>query len=153
VSSYGLKSASSPRQAWQASAMRPDVFGGQLAVGARTICPKPTGVDEQHLIEPGSSRADPGPIRRALPAMTPLCSCTTQGRVQVVPGKASIALIAPCSRPETRDTPGSTRYKQPANVSCPPTRHDSTTKSTSSDKRRVSATAMSPCTRASIGAP
>jgi hypothetical protein len=30
-----------------------DAFGGQLAVGARHHVPKPTGVDEQHLIEPG----------------------------------------------------------------------------------------------------
>ena len=74
-------------------------------------------------------------------------------RVQLVPGKASIALIALCSRQETRDTPRSTRYKQSAR--CPGRRQDtldSTTKSTSSDKRRVSATAASLCARVSIGA-
>ena len=72
-------------------------------------------------------------------------------RVQLVPGKASIALIAVL---ETGDPRYSwiNKVSRQAKVSCPPTRHDSTTKSTSSDKRRVSATAASLCARVSIGA-
>ena len=71
-----------------------DVFGGQLAVGARHHVPKPTGVDEQHLIEPGSSRPDPGPDLAELSNDDAVVLMHYSGRVQPVPGKASIALIA-----------------------------------------------------------
>ena len=75
------------------------------------------------------------------------------GRVRLVPGKASITLIAPVFETGDRDTSGSTRYKRSAKVSCPPTGQDSTTKSTNSDKPGASATAVSPCAELRIGAP
>lgn len=81
-------------------------------------------------------RADPGPDLAGLTDDDAVVLMHYSGRVQLVPGKASVALIAPVF--ET----GNPRYSwinkvQAVGKGVPSAdKHDSTTKSTSSDKRR-----------------
>jgi hypothetical protein len=64
-----------------------DVFGGQLALARDTMCPSARASMNSTSLNRAPRALTPGPIRRALPTMTPLCSCTTQGECSWYPAR------------------------------------------------------------------
>jgi hypothetical protein len=75
------------------------------------------------------------------------------GRVRLLPGKASIAMIAPVFETGDPRYPWINEVQAVVKGDLSPSGQDSTTKSTSSNKPRASATAASPCASAAVGAP
>ena len=74
-----LRPAPSPRRVWQASAMPPMSSADSSRLVRDTMCPSPRASMNSTSLNRALPALTPGPIRRALPTMTPLCSCTTQG--------------------------------------------------------------------------